>query len=77
MLKKKTWDQVDAIMMIPSRVFANWPAFFSFGIANAAAQTAISAMPAVNGPVGMIINYGLLGFRDVVKQVTWEAVRNK
>jgi hypothetical protein len=73
--KMQFWSQLEKIKNIPGRVIANWPAYFSFALSDYAVAMIVGVTPAIGGPVGTVINYGLVGFRDVAKQVTWEAVR--
>lgn len=73
----KIGDQWVGIQAIPSRVFANWPAFFSFGLVNYVTSMIIDAVPNLGGYAGLVERAAIGGARDVITMVTWESIRNK
>lgn len=67
--------QWTAIMTIPQRVFANWPAMVSFAIVDYASEAIIRMLPRANGYAGFIEGNIVNGARDVIKMATWEAAK--
>jgi len=69
-------NQYNGVLQIPHRVWDNWPSFIGFGATDFLVNTFIEVIPALPGPTGTLLNYFLLGMRDVTKMVTWEVLKN-
>lgn len=74
-VKDKFAQQWGGLLNVPMQTLMQWPAFFSFALVRTGAGMVINAIPNVGGYPGMILNYGILGFSDVVKFVTWDNVK--
>lgn len=61
------------LSMVPGIVFNNVPAFFGFAASDYVAAMAISALPQMDGSVGMIERAGIFGAAKVVDFATWDA----
>jgi len=74
-VKDKFMAQWGGLASVPMQTLMQWPAFFSFAVVRTAAGMVIRAVPRFGGYPGLIVEYGILGFSDVVKFVTWDAIK--
>lgn len=70
----KMMKQLTAIKNIPEYVLENWPAVISFSIVDYILLSSYQMIPEYAGTPGRVLNAGLRGLRDVVLQVTWDAI---
>lgn len=69
-------EQMGKIQNIPMAVYNNWPAMVSFAIVDYVSETIIKMIPRMSGYAGFVEGNIINGARDVIKMVTWEAVRH-
>jgi hypothetical protein len=69
--------QLSSVMLIPSAVFQNWPAFFGFALVDFGLRTALQAIPRPRvGLAATIVVNAVRGMVDVTKFVAWEKLKH-
>lgn len=72
----KFTKQWTALMAVPGVVLMSWPAYFTFAAVRTISGMIINVIPQVGGYPGVVVNSAILGFSDVTKFATWDAVKS-
>lgn len=69
--------QFEALKKVPSTIYTNWPAVFTFPIMELVEGVIFQAIPNVGGYAGLIVNSALRGTAQVARMALWDAIKSE